>query len=278
MLSIQTQTAPMIARPQNAAPLQVATAPRLSFVPGDRPEARAAAERLDARYGGVAFEDADVLVALGGDGLMLKTLHATLSKPRPIYGLNRGTVGFLMNAYSEDDLHQRIAKSEGSVVYPLRMTAERRDGSYVEALAFNEVSLLRESRQTAKLRISVDDRVRLHELMCDGALVATPAGSTAYNLSANGPILPLGARLLALTPISAFRPRRWRGAILPHDSAVRIDVLEPMHRPVGVAADTTEVREICGVLVQEAADSPMTMLFDKDHTLEERILREQFQF
>jgi NAD+ kinase len=249
---------------------------KLAFLPGEREEAQWAADRLRERYGDVSREDADVLVPLGGDGTMLKTLHSAFGLGKPIYGMNRGSVGFLMNVFDEHDLLSRIRRAEPSGIVPLRMHARRADGSSVEALAFNEVALLRETRQTAKLRISVDGKIRLPELMCDGALVCTSAGSTAYNLSAHGPILPLRSRLLALTPISAFRPRRWRGAVLPHTCSVDLEVLEAVHRPVGASADMTEVRDIAGVYVEEATSAEATLLFDPDHTLEERILSEQF--
>jgi NAD+ kinase len=215
-------------------------------------------------------------VALGGDGFMLETLHKHMARAAPIYGMNRGTIGFMMNDYIEDDLPSRIARSPGVVLHPLRMVARRAGADAVDALAVNEVSLLRETRQTAKLRISIDGVVRMEELICDGALVATPAGSTAYNLSVGGPIIPLGSNLLAVTPISAFRPRRWRGALLPHRARVKIEVLETEKRPVSAVADSTEVREVTEVEVVEDRSISLTLLFDPEHALEERVLKEQF--
>ena len=220
-------------------------------------------------------ENADVIVALGGDGFMLQTLHAFVKTGKPIYGMNLGSVGFLMNEYRAEDLAGRLAAAEQAVVHPLRMTAHTKSKP-VEALAFNEVSLLRETRQAAKIRIVVDERSRIEELICDGVLVSTPAGSTAYNLSAHGPILPIDAALLALTPISAFRPRRWRGALLPHRAKVRFEILESAKRPVSAVADDLEVRDVSAVDVAEDRSIAMTMLYDKGHNLDERILSEQF--
>ena len=253
---------------------------RLTFAASDRPEAQEARARLIERYGDVGEANAQVIVALGGDGFMLETVHETvLSNPgagKPIYGMNRGSVGFLMNEYSEDSLLERINAAERAVIHPLRMTAVDVRGEIHEAWAFNEVSLLRQTRQTAKLRISVDNKVRLGELSCDGALVATPAGSTAYNLSAHGPIIPLDAKILALTPISAFRPRRWRGALLAHTAKVDFRILEPDKRPVSAVADNFEVRDVSDVRVAEDRDVSITMLFDAGRSLEERVLAEQF--
>lgn len=249
---------------------------RLCFTASDRPQAELAREALIRRYGDHTPEDCDVVVALGGDGLMLETLHRHLAQDKPIYGMNRGSVGFLMNDYDEKGLLERIAAAQKAVIHPLRMTALTAAGETVEALAINEVSLLRQTRQTAKLKISVDGRVRLPELFCDGALVATPAGSTAYNLSAHGPIIPFGAQVLALTPISAFRPRRWRGALLPHTAKVTLEVLEPDKRPVSAVADNFEVRDVARVSVEEDHGRSLTMLFDADHSFEERVLVEQF--
>jgi NAD+ kinase len=251
-------------------------APRLTFVAADNAEATAALGRLTARYDGVATDRADVVVALGGDGFMLETLHRFLPRAVPIYGMNRGSVGFLMNAYGEDDLIGRVKRADLVTLHPLSMTAEAVGGSSTVALAINEVSLLRETRQTAKLRISVDGVERLAELVCDGAIVATPAGSTAYNLSAHGPIIPLGADILALTPISAFRPRRWRGALLPSAAVVELEVLEPQKRPVSAVADFTEIRDVCRVTVREDRAISLKLLFDADQNLRERILKEQF--
>jgi len=246
----------------------------LHFVASDSSEAQSVLAGLRERYGD-AGDDANIVVALGGDGFMLQTLHAHLGKGRPIYGMNLGSVGFLMNEYRENDLPQRLAAAESATVYPLRMEATSRAGTKT-ALAFNEVSLLRQTRQTAKLKIVLDGKVRLKELLCDGILVATPAGSTAYNLSAHGPILPIDAALLALTPLSPFRPRRWRGALLPHHAKIRFEILEPDKRPVSATADSVEVRDVSRVDVMEDRGVSMTMLFDEGHSLDERILAEQF--
>jgi NAD+ kinase len=220
--------------------------------------------------------EADVIVALGGDGQMLETLHANLRGRTPVFGMNRGSVGFLMNDFDEDGLPERIASAERTVIHPLQMDAWTESGEVHTGLAINEVSLLRQTRQTAKLRITVDGRVRLEELSCDGCMVATPAGSTAYNLSAHGPIIPLDARILALTPISAFRPRRWRGALLSHQAKVAFDVLEPDKRPVSATADNFEVRRVARVEVRERRDVALTMLFDAGRSYEERVMAEQF--
>jgi NAD+ kinase len=239
------------------------------------PEVEETAHALRARYGEAGPEGADIVVALGGDGFMLQTLHAFTAAGKPIYGMNKGTVGFLMNEFHEADLLERLAAAEKAVIHPLKMTAHTAAGP-VEARAFNEVSLLRETRQAAKIRILVDGKPRISELICDGALVSTPAGSTAYNLSAHGPILPIGADLLALTPISAFRPRRWRGALLPHRARVRFEILESAKRPVSAVADDYEVRDVTAVDVIEDRAIAMTLLYDAGHNLDERILAEQF--
>lgn len=249
---------------------------RLAFAASDRPEAQDARNVLVARYGDATEQEAQVIVALGGDGFMLETLHENLKSGRPIYGMNRGSVGFLMNEYSEDGLLERINAAERAVIHPLSMVAIDAAGRRHEALAINEVSLLRQTRQTAKLRISIDGKVRLGELSCDGALVATPAGSTAYNLSAHGPIIPLDAKILALTPISAFRPRRWRGALLPHTAQVTFEILEADKRPVSAVADNFEVRDVVAVQIAEIRDVSLHMLFDAGRSLEERVLAEQF--
>ncbi len=253
-----------------------AAAPKLAFVASDRPEARQARTRLAHAYGNCPEEDADIVVALGGDGFMLEILHRNLASRRPIYGMNRGSVGFLMNDYGEHDLLQRIAAAEEAVIHPLSMTAVDRAGATHRALAINDVSLLRETRQTAKLRILIDGRPRLEELICDGALVATPAGSTAYNLSAHGPIIPIGAQVLALTPISAFRPRRWRGALISHQAKVTFEILESNKRPVSAVADNVEVRNVIRVDVTEDRSIALSMLFDAGRSLDERMLAEQF--
>ena len=249
---------------------------KLAFAASDRPEAQAARAALAARYGAVPEAEADVIVALGGDGQMLETLHGNLERRTPVFGMNRGSVGFLMNDFDEADLPERIAGAERTVIHPLQMDAWTESGQVHTGLAINEVSLLRQTRQTAKLRITVDGRVRLEELSCDGCLVATPAGSTAYNLSAHGPIIPLDARILALTPISAFRPRRWRGALLSHNARVRFDVLEADKRPVSATADNFEVRRVARVEVRERRDVGLTMLFDAGRSFEERVMAEQF--
>ncbi len=248
----------------------------IAFVAADTEEARAARERLSKRYASVAPERAEIVVALGGDGFMLETLHRTLDHSPPIYGMNCGTVGFLMNKYSEADLQRRLAAAVAVRLHPLAMTARTVRGETVEAIAINEVSLLRETRQAAKIAIRIDGVVRLAELICDGALVATAAGSTAYNLSAHGPILPIGSGVLALTPISAFRPRRWRGALLPHSAEVTFEILESGKRPVSAVADYTEVRDVAEVIVREDRGKTLRLLFDPEHNLEERILMEQF--
>jgi NAD+ kinase len=239
------------------------------------PHAEDATQALTRLYGDAGPDNCDIVVALGGDGFMLQTLHAFIGKAKPIYGMNRGTVGFLMNEYHQEDLLERLAAAEKAVIHPLLMTAHTPSGT-VEARAFNEVSLLRETRQAAKIRILVDERPRIGELICDGVLVATPTGSTAYNLSAHGPILPIDADLLALTPISAFRPRRWRGALLPHRAKVRLEILEHAKRPVSAVADDFEVRDVTRVDVAEDRSVSMTMLYDAGHNLDERILAEQF--
>ena len=249
---------------------------RLAFVADDRPEAVASRDRLAARYGEISEQDADAIVALGGDGFMLETLHRNLPGSKPIYGMNRGSVGFLMNEFGEDQLIERINAAEHAVIFPLAMHAICRDGQEVRAMAINEVSLLRQTHQTAKLKILIDGKERLDELVCDGALICTPAGSTAYNLSAHGPIIPIGAQVLGLTPISAFRPRRWRGALLPHPAKVTFEVLEPDKRPVSAVADNVEVRRVARVHVAEDRSQPLVMLFDAGRSLEERVLTEQF--
>jgi NAD+ kinase len=249
---------------------------RLAFVASDWPEAQEARRRLTAVYGDRPEEDADIVVALGGDGFMLETLHRNLGAQRPIYGMNRGSVGFLMNDYDEHNLLARIAGAEQAIIHPLSMTAMDAAGGEHRALAINDVSLLRSTRQAAKLRILIDGRVRMEELICDGALVATPAGSTAYNLSAHGPIIPLDAQILALTPISAFRPRRWRGALLSHQACVSFEILDSVKRPVSAVADSVEVRNVMRVDVVEDRTISLAILFDAGRSLEERMLAEQF--
>ncbi|HEV7252466.1 MAG TPA: NAD kinase [Mesorhizobium sp.] len=250
----------------------------LAFVSSDAPDARAALAELTASYGQSPIEEAGVVVALGGDGFLLQTLREAMGTERKVFGMNRGTVGFLMNEFRADDLLQRIQGAISETIRPLEMIAETVAGASCEALAINEVSLFRQSYQAAKLRISIDGKVRLDELVCDGALVATPAGSTAYNLSAQGPILPLDAPLLALTPVSPFRPRRWRGALIPNKATVRFDILEPEKRPVNAVADHTEVKSVTSVTVRQAENSTVTLLFDPSHPWDERILSEQFRY
>jgi len=250
----------------------------LAFVSSDAADAKEAVARLTEIYGNAQLQDADVIVALGGDGFLLQTMRETMSTGKRVYGMNRGTIGFLMNEYSERNLPKRVANAVPETIRPLEMTAECEDGTRTTALAINEVALWRQSYQTAKIRISVDDKVRLEELSCDGVMVATPAGSTAYNLSAHGPILPLDAPLLALTPVSPFRPRRWRGALISNHSTVRFDVLEDGKRPVNAAADHTEVKAVSAVTVRESPDATATLLFDPSHSWNERILAEQFRY
>jgi len=248
---------------------------RIAFLAAPTEVARAALDRLAERHGAAPLDRAEVVVALGGDGMMLETQHRLLGRNLPVYGMNCGSVGFLMNDFREDGLAERLAAAQASVLHPLRMRAVTSAGP-TEALAINEVSLLREVRQAAKIRILVDGKERLAELICDGVLVSTAAGSTAYNLSAHGPIVPLGADLLPLTPISAFRPRRWRGALLPASAEVVFEVLEHEKRPVAAVADYTEVRDVRRVEVREDRGVSLTMLFDPDHGLSERIIAEQF--
>ncbi|MGD1876843.1 MAG: NAD kinase [Kiloniellaceae bacterium] len=248
-----------------------------ALVASDTPEATEAKARLEARYGAGDVDNADVIVALGGDGFMLETLHRFIERSVPIYGMNCGTVGFMMNTYEEDTLAERVAAAQQVTLHPLRMHADTVAGEKADALAINEVSLLRESRQAAKITISVDGVKRMDELVCDGVMLATPAGSTAYNLSAHGPIIPIGAQLLALTPISVFRPRRWRGALLPARAEVIFEVREAAKRPVSATADFTEVRDVARVTVCEDQSVDLNLLFDPEHNLEERIVKEQFQ-
>lgn len=249
---------------------------KLAFVAAPTEGAQAARQHLIERYGDFPIRTASVVVALGGDGLMLECLHQVLGGSTPVYGMNRGSVGFMMNEYHDDDLPGRISRALPSVLHPLRMHVVTASGVVEEAMALNEVSLLREGRQAAKIRISVDQRERLSELICDGVLISTPAGSTAYNLSARGPIIPLSANLLPLTPISAFRPRRWHGALLPSSVDVLFEVLEPEKRPVAAVADFTEVRDVVSVAVHQDHDIGAIVLFDPDRALAERIIAEQF--
>ncbi len=251
-------------------------APKIAFTASETTTAQSACDALGALYGNVPVDQAEVIVALGGDGFMLQTLHATQTLNTPVYGMNRGTIGFLMNAYQEDDLPARLAQAEEEIINPLRMTALDAKGDMHDGLAINEVSLLRAGPQAAKLRITVDGRMRMQELVCDGALVATPAGSTAYNYSAHGPIVPIGSDVLALTAMSAFRPRRWRGALLPKKAVVRFDVLDAEKRPVMAEADSKSVRDVVSVEIRSEPDIGHRILFDPGHGLEERLIREQF--
>ncbi len=249
---------------------------RIAFLASQADDAQAALSAMVARYGQLDAEDADVLCALGGDGFMLQTLHRHGALRKPVFGMKHGGVGFLMNQHHEDDLPARIEAAEPAVLRPLEMIAQTESGTSTGSLAYNEVSLLRQTRQAAHLAIELNGQVRLDELVCDGVMLATPAGSTAYNYSAHGPILPLGSSVIALTPIAAFRPRRWRGALLKADTEVRFRVLDPYKRPVSATADSHEVRDVVEVTIRESQDRTVTLLFDPEHNLEERILSEQF--
>ena len=249
-----------------------------AFLSSGTPESDEAMASLVHVYGQTAPKDADVIIALGGDGSMLLTLQNHMNQGKMTYGMNRGSVGFLMNEYSETGLKERVEAAQAETIRPLKMVAESLEEGTVTSFALNDVYLLRQSYQAAKIRITVADQVRLEELICDGVMVATPAGSTAYNLSAQGPILPLAARLLALTPVSPFRPRRWRGALLSNKVTVRLDILEPEKRPVNAVADHTEVKSVLSVTIEEASQLRATILFDKNHSWNERILKEQFLY
>lgn len=251
---------------------------KLAFVANQKPGAQKALKDLTQIYGNIDPSEAEIIVALGGDGFMLQTLrrYTTLvQRGLPVYGMNRGTIGFLMNPYSDKDLLERLSDAEKATVRPLKMTAEAKGGTF-EDLAFNEISLFRQTQQAAHISVTVDGKQRLEKLIADGIIVATPAGSTAYNLSAHGPVIPLGSRILALTPISAFRPRRWRGALLKANATVELEVLSPVRRPVSVSADNQEIRDVMHVTVQEDPTKKLNLLFDADHGLDEKILREQF--
>ena len=264
--------------PPGSSDLDHSSPSRISFVSSGTPEADAAAEALRNRYGDVGFDKAGVIVALGGDGLMLQTLHRVMDRDVPVYGMNFGSVGFLMNEFSSDRLVERLAAAKATDIYPLAMTVATAAGEKHEALALNEVSLFRASYQAVKLEILVDGRPRLDELICDGVLLSTPAGSTAYNLSAHGPILPIDAPLLALTPISPFRPRRWRGAILNNHAVVTFRAKEAEKRPVSAVADNVEFQNVVEVVVRESRERKVTLLFDPGTSLEERVLSEQFRY
>jgi NAD+ kinase len=250
----------------------------ITFISSQTTEAQAARQRLVSIFGDTPPEEAEVIVALGGDGLMLQTLHQFMHTGIPIYGMNCGSVGFLMNDYSEENLIERLNTADETIIHPLIMTATDVNGNVKEAKALNEVSLWRQTYQAAKLRISVDNKIRLKELICDGALVSTPAGSTAYNLSAHGPIIPINASLLALTPISPFRPRRWKGALLPSHAHVTFDIIEPEKRPVSVSADHDEFRNVKKVQIHENKNIFSLILFDEERGFDERILAEQFEY
>ena len=251
--------------------------PKIAIVASQSARAQTSYLELMAHYNIVSTEDAEVIVSLGGDGFMLETLHRYVGRGVPIFGMHRGNVGFLMNHFEVFGLHERIERAKRIDIHPLRMIAETMEDKRLEARAINEVSLLRQTRQTAHIGIAIDGVNRIDRLMCDGVMVATPAGSTAYNLSAHGPVVPLSSQVLCLTPISAFRPRRWQGALLPRDAVVRLHVLDPDKRPVSAVADFTEVRDVRTVEIGEDTGVSFTLLFDPEHDLEERVLKEQFQ-
>jgi NAD+ kinase len=252
------------------------TKPAIAFNASMAPDAIAAKEELEAIYPSVPEEEADIIVALGGDGQILETLRRHFDKPIDVFGINRGTVGFLMNEFRPEGLMERLARAERATIHPLRMTAETLSGETVEAMAINEVSLIRQTAQAARLGITIDGNERMDRLICDGIMVATPAGSTAYNLSAHGPIIPIGSGVLALTPISAFRPRRWRGALIPHQCEIVLDIRSPERRPVSATADSTEVRDVVRVTIKEDQETSLNLLYDPEHSLAERIITEQF--
>ena len=249
---------------------------KIALVASETDDAQAAASALKKHYEFVSLPEADIIVALGGDGFILHLIHDIMPHKASIFGMNRGTVGFLLNDFREGGLIERIKTSTSMTLHPLQMIAETRDGEQVRALAINEVSLLRQTRQTAKIKILVDGKVRMEELVCDGILLSTPAGSTAYNLSAHGPIIPMKAEIMAMTPISAFRPRRWKGALLPQNSRVAFEIIDPRKRPVSAVADIKEVRDVIRVSIEQDTSIKINLLFDSHHTLEERILNEQF--
>jgi len=252
--------------------------PAIAFVASKTGEAQAALAALRERYTEAPLDKAEIIVALGGDGFMLRTLHRHMAVNRPVYGMELGTVGFLMNQFHAENLTERLARAQPTTLKPLVMQAVSESGNTVTSLAFNEVSLLRQTKQAAHIRVSLNGVAKIEELMCDGILVATSAGSTAYNLSAHGPILPLGADVLAMTPISPFRPRRWRGAILRAGTEVKFEILDPYKRPVSATADSNEVRDVVEVTIGESREQTVTLLFDPEHNLEDRILNEQFAY
>ncbi|WP_305804894.1 NAD kinase [Stenotrophomonas sp. YIM B06876] len=252
--------------------------PRIAFLASNTAPAQAALALMVARYGDYAPDQADVLCPLGGDGFMLQTLHRHGSMGKPVFGMKLGTVGFLMNQHHDDDLVERLALAEPAHLHPLEMIAQTESGTTTGSLAYNDVSMLRQTRQAAHIGIDLNGQERVAELICDGVLVSTPAGSTAYNYSAHGPVLPLGSHTIALTPLAPYRPRRWRGAILKSDTEVRFRVLDPYKRPVSVTADSHETRDVVEVRIRESRQRRVTLLFDPEHNLEERILSEQFMF
>ena len=255
---------------------QLQPLPKIAFVASKSDEGQRALAEMHASFPNIAPADADVIVALGGDGFMLQTLHRHMNLHKPVFGMKAGTVGFLMNLYRPGDLRERIARALPAVLKPLEMHAVSESGNTTSLLAFNEVSLLRQTKQAAKIRVYLKGALKIDELVCDGVMLSTPAGSTAYNLSAHGPILPLGSEVLALTPIAAFRPRRWRGAILRADNEVRFEILDHYKRPVSATADASEVRDVVEVTIRESSARTVTLLFDPEHNLEDRILNEQF--
>jgi NAD+ kinase len=250
----------------------------IAFVASKTEEAQAALAQMRGRYAEVPLDKADTIVALGGDGFMLRTLHRYLALNKPVFGMKLGTVGFLMNQFRAEDLRERLARAQPTPLHPLAMETVGESGAATTALAFNEVSLLRQTKQAAHIRVYLNGVVKIDELMCDGVLLCTSAGSTAYNLSAHGPILPLGADVLAMTPISPFRPRRWRGAILRAGTEVKFEILDPYKRPVSATADSHEVRDVVEVTIRESREKTVTLLFDPEHNLEDRILNEQFAY
>lgn len=250
----------------------------MAFVASGGPSAQSSLRELSDRYGNHPPDEAEIIVALGGDGFMLESMHRYMALDVPLFGMNRGTIGFLMNRFALEDLPQRLAAAEAQDLHPLRMSANCEGGARLDAVAFNEVSMLRQERQAAKLRLIINGRERMDRLICDGIIISTAAGSTAYNLSAHGPIIPIGSPLLAVTPISPFRPRRWRGALLPSNAHVRVEVIERWKRPVSAVADHNEARNVVDVEIAEDPEQSVCMLFDADHNLEERILTEQFSF
>jgi NAD+ kinase len=251
---------------------------KIACLPSRSPLAQAGLETLKSRYNLVPLDEAEVIVALGGDGFLLDVLHEHMERGLPIYGMNRGTVGFLMNEFSDENLIGRIESAQEDVLYPLRMIARTVDGEEYKAIAFNEVSILRYSGQSANLKVDIDGQTRMEKLICDGILVSTPAGSTAYNFSAGGPIIPIGSNVLAMTPISPFRPRRWHGALLPHTVEIEFTNLDPQKRPLGASADSFEVSNAVWVRVREDRSKPVRVLFDPGHSLEDRIFNEQFAY